>query len=308
MTLLKQNGLKDIQYAEPYAGGAAIALALLLEEYASVIHINDLSRPVFAFWSAVLHDTDEFCHRIESVDLTMKEWRKQRAIYEDRDVADLAALGFATLFLNRTNRSGIIGGGVIGGKAQAGAWTLDARFNKAELVSRIRRIGRYSSRIRLYNLDALEFTNNVIPSMGGNAFAFFDPPYIENGDDLYLNDYCLLDHQQLADRIARLEQPWVVTYDHAAVKYELYRLNRRIMYGLGYSAQDRYEGKEAMFLSNHLQVPTEWGCAPFLLTAPRSHHPLYGIIAQETPGITYDEVARLESEKHGWEIREKGEK
>src|SRR5215211_6202291 len=108
---LKQNGLKDVKYVEPYAGGAAIALALLLEEYASVVHINDLSRPVYAFWHTLLNDNDGLCRRLDRVKVTMREWRRQRSVYERRETADLADLGFATLFLNRTNRSGIIGGG-----------------------------------------------------------------------------------------------------------------------------------------------------------------------------------------------------
>src|SRR5579871_5548241 len=113
MRLLAENGMKNINYAEPYAGGAAVALALLLEEYASTIHINDLSRPVYAFWNSVINETSELCRRIERVKLSMAEWRRQRAIYENRETADLSELGFAALFLNRTNRSGIIGGGVI---------------------------------------------------------------------------------------------------------------------------------------------------------------------------------------------------
>src|SRR3954452_7666158 len=120
--LLEENGLRDVEYAEPYAGGAAIALSLLFEEYASVVHINDLSRPVFAFWHAALNDTKELCCRIERTNVTMREWHRQRKVYENRAAADLADLGFATLFLNRTNRSGILSGGVIGGKSQESEW------------------------------------------------------------------------------------------------------------------------------------------------------------------------------------------
>jgi DNA adenine methylase len=276
--LLEENGLKDIQYAEPYAGGSAIALDLLFGEYASVIHINDLSRPIYAFWHSVLNDTTELCRRIQSVRVTMREWRKQRAVYDKRDTADISDLGFAALFLNRTNRSGIIGGGVIGGKSQTAKWLIDARFTKDELTQRIRKIGRYASRIRLYQQDAVDFVNKTLPQIGSNVFAFFDPPYIENGQGLYLNNYKIEDHRQIADCIAKLEVPWVVTYDYSATRHCLYR-HRRMAFGLSYSAQDRYEGKEVMFFSDGLKLPEEWKPAVRLtLSAPKSPYPFYGMM------------------------------
>ncbi len=278
--LLEENGLRDVQYAEPYAGGAAIALALLFGEHASVVHINDLSRPIYAFWHTVLNETADLCHRVKRVNLTMKEWQKQRQVYERRDTADLVELGFATLFLNRTNRSGIVGGGAIGGKAQTSAWGIDARFNKDELIRRIRRIGRYRSRIRLYQSDALDFTKDVVPELGSNAFVFYDPPYIENGKDLYLNEYSIEDHQLLARKVSRLKQPWVVTYDSAAVTCGLFPSHRRMGYGLNYSAQERYEGREVMFISDGMKLPKDWvRTKPFALSAPRSRFPLYGLMS-----------------------------
>ena len=211
MRLLDSNKLSDIQYVEPFAGGASLALALLFEDHASVIHINDLSRPVYAFWSSVLENTEELCEKIDDVEVNMAEWHKQRAIYDSRDEASLEELGFATFFLNRTNRSGIIGGGVIGGKGQAGKWSLDERFTKKELIRRIRRIGEYRDRIQLYNQDGIRFTGNVVTGLGDNTFVFFDPPYIDKGQDLYLNNYDIADHRRLEEQVTQLKQSWVVT-------------------------------------------------------------------------------------------------
>ena len=278
--LLEENNLHDVHYVEPYAGGAAVALTVLLAEYAAEIHINDLSRPIYAFWHAVLNDTAELCQRIKAVRVSMAEWRRQRVVYERRDTADLFDLGFSALFLNRTNRSGIIGGGVIGGQKQTGEWGLNARFENTELIHRIRRIGRYRNRIHLYQRDALAFTNEVLPELGPRSFVFYDPPYIKKGQNLYLNDCSIDDHRNLAERVAALDRPWIVTYDSAAISVGLYRSQRRLIYTLSYSAQSRIREKEVMFFSDSLELPSAWlSKRKNLMSSPRSRHPVYGTMA-----------------------------
>ena len=288
MRLLEENRLRDIEYVEPYAGSSAIALSLLFGEYASVVHINDLSRPVYAFWHTVINNTDDLCRRIQREKVTMKQWYRQRRVYENRESATLDDLGFATLFLNRTNRSGIVAGGVIGGKQQTGSWKLDVRFNKTDLVERIKRVSRYRSRICLYQRDALDFTNNVIPTLT-NSFTFYDPPYIENGRGLYLNDYTLDGHRQLADRVGQMCCPWVVTYDSAAVREGLYPTHRRLRYRLSYSAHGRHKGDEVMFISDGLELPDEWQSGRLFHLSGKRRHLVYGRVENVKPHAEMNE-------------------
>src|SRR5258708_30324184 len=129
------------------------------------MNLNDLERFVYEFWHSVINSKDELCEKIGGVKINMQEWRKQKSIQRDRDNYSLLELGFSTFFLNRTNRSGILTGGVIGGKNQTGGWKIDARFNKSDLIQRIQRIARYANRISIYNLDAIEFIRTIVPRL-----------------------------------------------------------------------------------------------------------------------------------------------
>jgi DNA adenine methylase len=254
--VFEQNRLLDGHYVEPYAGGAGIALNLLLLEYASCIHLNDLNLSVYAFWHSVINEPESLCRLIRDVQVTMDEWHRQKAIQSDTDNHSLLDLGFSTFFLNRTNRSGIILGGVIGGKNQDGPWKLDARFNKDDLIRRIEKIALYRSRIRLYNLDAAELIKTLLPTLPRKTLIYLDPPYYVKGQGLYENHYMHDDHVSIARLVKKhISHHWIVSYDHAPEIIAMYKGCPTITYGINYSAQDRYKGAEAMFFSKKLVVP-----------------------------------------------------
>ncbi|HEX8244089.1 MAG TPA: DNA adenine methylase [Longimicrobium sp.] len=252
--LLEINGLRDVRYVEPYAGGASVALSLLFEEYASHVDINDVNRSVYAFWYSVLNNTDELCRLISDVSVTVDEWFRQKDVQTARE-ASLLELGFSTFFLNRTNRSGIIAGGIIGGKKQTGAWKLDARFNKEELVKRIKKIARYSSRITLHHQDALQLLRELTPTLGENSLLYLDPPYYVKGEGLYEHFYQDRDHAEVAELVRGTTHPWVVSYDYHPRLLDLYSGFRHVEYQLSYSAQERYKGSELIFFAPGLRIP-----------------------------------------------------
>ena len=253
--LLIENDLVGCDYVEPYAGGASVALSLLFEEFASTVHINDLNRSVHAFWRAVLEEADELVARIVDTPVSLDTWEWSRSVQVAADPS-LMDLAFSTFFLNRTNRSGIIGGGgVIGGKQQRGPWKLDARYNKRELVRRIRKVARHSSRIKVTGVDAKELLGEFTKKRSETTFLYLDPPYYVKADRLYQNFYKHDDHRDISRLVRRLRCPWVVSYDHAPAIQELYRDLRSIRYGLQYSAADSYEGTELMFFAPGVRSP-----------------------------------------------------
>ncbi len=253
--LLKTNDLLYGEYAEPFAGGAGIALTLLLNSYVSRIYLNDIDPAIHAFWHSVLHDTNALCQRVTDTQVTMDEWHRQRAIYLDPTCADLGAKGFATLFLNRTNRSGILRGGVIGGLNQDGSYKLDCRFNRGDLVRKIRRIATHAEQIELSCLDAATFITTVVPRTSEDTLVNLDPPYYGKGPELYTNFYRHDDHAALADAVGRMQRHWMVTYDDTPEIRRLYSRWRCFSSSLTYSAQVKRTGVEMLVVDDDLHLP-----------------------------------------------------
>lgn len=265
--IVLSNDLVGGRYIEPYAGGAAVAMELLLLGYMDEIHINDLNPGVYAFWSSVLDDTDALISLIENTPVTIEEWHKQKAIQRSAPTPNLE-LAFSTFFLNRCNRSGILKGGVIGGKEQTGKWKLDARFNKADLISRIQLIKRFRHQIVLHNRDAIELVKTLGGTFKGKTLFYLDPPYYVKGKGLYDNFYTHQDHLDIAQQMGQVNSAkWIVSYDDVEAIKNMYTPYRTLRYRLSYSAQSREQGGEVMFFCNSLNIPEIPSTAPMRLAA-----------------------------------------
>ncbi len=255
--ILEENQI-DGHYVEPYAGGAGIAIELLVDKKVQHIHLNDCSPGIYAFWHSVVNHPEEFCRLISSASLTIDEWKKRKEIVKQKETSDLLNLGFSTFFLNRCNRSGILNAGVIGGYAQAGDYKIDARFNRNELIRRIELISLFKDRISVSNLDAEFYLKNYIPNLPENTLVYCDPPYFVKGSDLYPNYYAHKDHIRLSEVIQScVSHRWILSYDGAPEIIEMYRQRRHFLYDLQYSAAKAYKGKEIFIFSDPVRIPSQ---------------------------------------------------
>lgn len=239
-------------YIEPFAGGCGVALSLLLNKKVKRIVINDVDKAIYSFWYALLNQTKELIKLIEITPITIEEWKKQRKIFLAKDVEDILSLGFATFFLNRTNRSGILKAGPIGGYAQTGNYLIDARFNKENLIKKIIKISEHKDRIVLFNKEINEFIVDVLPMYSENSFVYFDPPYFVKGHELYTNFFTPKDHEKIAAIIKNLAIDWMVTYDNAPEVKELYFGKEQRIYDLNYSLANKGRKTERIILSRDL--------------------------------------------------------
>lgn len=241
-------GLTDPTYVEPYAGGAGAGVALLIEGHVSRLVVNDFDPAVHSFWIAATEHNEALCALVADTPLTVEEWRRQKAVYRAADDTDPLALGFAFFYLNRTNRSGILNAGPIGGVNQNGNYKIDARFNRTELVRRLEAIGERADRISVSNKDG----RSVVQGHAGdpNAFLYVDPPYLAAGGSLYLNAFTHRDHADLAGTVrAYPHGNWVVTYDDAPYIRRLYEGESVQSYALYYSAHRAVRSTELAVLS-----------------------------------------------------------
>ena len=250
------NSLGDRAVAEPFAGGAGAALTLLFLEEAHKIYINDADPSVYSFWWTLVNRPQPFLTMLSGTRVSMAEWRRQRDVYRNSRRVSRLRRGFAAFFLNRCNRSGIImNGGPIGGVAQDGAWKLDARFTKSELIRRCERVSEYRERIQVSGDDGLQFIEQLDP---GATFFFIDPPYFHKGATLYLNALDAEYHEALASRLRAMPSAaWVLTYDNCPDVRRLYRGWASIRpFTLRYAASERRSGKEILISPKWMRLPS----------------------------------------------------
>lgn len=255
--MINKMNIKNGTYIEPFAGGAGVALMLLMEGYVDDIVINDYDKAIYSVWRAIISEPENLVDRILDTSINIDEWKKQKEIYVEQNKKYSLDLAFATFFLNRTNRSGILKGGPIGGFEQTGNYGIDARYNAEKLVERIRAVAKYKKHIKVYNKEIVSFIESVLPNYGQNSMTYFDPPYFNKGPELYKNFFDKEDHAKIAQLILNgVPGNWIITYDDTPEIIELYKQQCIRRYDLNYSAANTGKSSEVIVFNDNKFCPT----------------------------------------------------
>lgn len=269
--LLNINNIHDT-YIEPFAGGAGLPIKLLLQNRIKKVWINDYDKAIFSVWYAILNNPEELIDKIGSIPFdyynghivnsaySINYWREQKQIYlQEKNHQYSSDLAFATLFLNRTNTSGIINGGPLGGFEQKSTTQVYVRLNKKTLINKIHLINEKKEQIRLTRKDVFDMIPLLRDSVNpASSFIFFDPPYFEQGKNLYYSSFDKGGHQKLASTIMSLSNyKWITTYDKAPQITDFFSDNKqKFQYDIRYSANNKKRGQapELMFASPSLKI------------------------------------------------------
>jgi DNA adenine methylase len=224
---LDRNGRPQIdRIIEPFAGGAAVSIALVEANISQQAILNDLDPLVAAFWEAVFSEHNfELADRILDAKVSLAEWEKQRAANPTSTI-DKA---FKCIFLNRTSFSGSLNAfaGPLGGKAQTSANLIDCRWNAGELANRVWRLGELCGRVRVHNRDFRSVMRSYRAAHTRNpdmtALWYFDPPFFHKADKLYRYWFKDEDHHALARGLENLGQHWILSYDSCPEARQMYR-------------------------------------------------------------------------------------
>ena len=245
-SIVERHNLTRNIYVEPFAGGFGIGLKAMQENLFAGYIINDVDYHVYAFWSVLFNHTENLISLINETLINLDTWRNQKAIYDNYNNYTLLEVGFSFFFLNRSNYSGVLTGGPIGGISQEGQYKIDCRFSKENLIKNITAIAKHRNNVAIYNMDAHAFITDIILRHHEDLLIYFDPPYVEKGKSLYTNFYETHNHIELQriifHELANIN--WIMTYDDCELIRELYYELMPEKYKLNYVAGVKREGNE----------------------------------------------------------------
>lgn len=260
--LLRENELEPDLFVEPFAGGASVALELASLGLVKKIALADLDPWIASFWRTVFEDCDWLCRKVETMTVDLVTWdRLKRTRAQSRRWQALACL-----FLNRTSFNGTLhrSAGPIGGRAQASGYDLSCRFPRKRLIARLRACEQLAHEGRIAWVRcmpaqaAIRDARRDARAADETTFFYLDPPFWAKSSQLYRYGFRDFHHEELAESLRWLREPWLLSYDLADEIVELYEKHdvRLANVELLYTATHR-TAYEELVITNRSALPRD---------------------------------------------------
>ncbi len=196
------------ELAEPFAGGAIVALSALYENRVRKVTLVEKDEDVAAVWNVMLYgDGLRLASEILHFDLTPESVKKVLSTQPN----DEFERAFSTIVRNRVQHGGILAPGASLLKQGENGKGIRSRWYPNTLRKRIEAIVYNQEDISFLKGDGIEFIRYNAHRQD-TAF-FIDPPYTVAGRRLYR--YSEIDHRELFRVTKRVRGDFLMTYDNA---------------------------------------------------------------------------------------------
>jgi DNA adenine methylase len=178
------------------------------------IVLNDFDRRVSDWWSVIAStDDDEFRALLFMLDTFVPTvdlfYKIQKAGLDPTSSVLIRA--YAGIFLNRCSFSGALSAGPIGGRGQKSEYSVDCRWNPAELRKRHLACRELLSKHRV-SVRWQDF-RDTIKSIRKDWFIYADPPYRRVGQKNYPAEFGPDEHEDLSTILLAHPGNWLLSYD-----------------------------------------------------------------------------------------------
>ncbi|KJS41159.1 MAG: hypothetical protein VR70_05260 [Rhodospirillaceae bacterium BRH_c57] len=242
--LMRRRPLVIDEYREPFAGGAAMLLAMKSRDPGMSCWLNDADLRVATFWRVLQEQPEKLVQRL--LRQCIQHQGGSRDLFEfgekalESDDALDVAVGFYLHFVL--------------GRGNTTRWYYSAERvvqGKALTVTKIMRLGRAASLLRGVRITNVDYRETLV-GCGANSFTFLDPPYQGIGNDLYWQGEP--DFDDFATILREQPGNWLMTINDSPVIRDIFGHWHIERFSLRYSGFGNRRGEE-LLISNYQPLP-----------------------------------------------------
>jgi len=196
-------------YVEPFGGAASVLVA---KPRSDIEVYNDLNGDCVDFFRAVRDKPDELERWVEHTPYSRELFYEYRESYPEWP-DDLVERAGRFLFV----QSASFGGCTL--KARTPSYSVSkggtsrSSANEVKWNRKTTHIHKLSERLKSVNIEHLDYGELVDQYDHEDAFFYFDPPYVDVGDDYYQVEEGGFDHSRFVNTLHDMEAKWLVSYD-----------------------------------------------------------------------------------------------